>query len=120
LLPFLFPHPVRLTTSKTLSSLIRLPGDCGDEVTIELPPQGKQTREAEADRERRRRTKSGVDLKALAAAMATADRTRTFMKDVKRVIIKVIESYDWRVVLDPNRDLFGAICIVLFILCCVF
>jgi hypothetical protein len=28
--------------------------------------------------------------------MATADRTRSFMKDVKRVIIKVInESSDW-------------------------
>ena len=49
------------------------------------------------DGEGRRRTRGGVELEAPPPAMATADRTRSFMKDVKRVIIKVTnESSDWR------------------------
>ena len=52
----------------------------------------KKGKERGKKREGRRRTRSGVELKAPAAAMATADPTRTFMKDVKRVIIKVIGS----------------------------
>jgi hypothetical protein len=41
--------------------------------------------------------RSGIELEAPPPVMATADRTRSFMKDVKRVIIKVIiEPSDWR------------------------
>ena len=50
-----------------------------------------------SDGEGRRRSRGGVELEAPPPAMATADRTRSFMKDVKRVIIKVTnESSDWR------------------------